>query len=41
MTRRSWYHGPHFDWVADLGFLGALAALALMAAALCCVVRWS
>jgi hypothetical protein len=35
------YHGPHFSWVADLAFLGALAAVALLAGALCSVLPWS
>jgi len=40
MAPRSPYYGPHFQWVADLGFLGALAALALLAAAVTCVTPW-
>jgi hypothetical protein len=43
-----WHHfyrphfgGPHFDWLADLALLFALAALVMATAVLCSFVPWS
>jgi hypothetical protein len=38
---RSRHHWPDLGWFADLAFLGALAVVALAAAALCSVIPWS